>query len=198
MIFLVFTFITAFLQVKTTNVQNLAYLDNDEQRVQQMRLREYPPTRITLLGKTLWIPTAHWLEGREEAIVFYRLERNFFETIDPNLYFFSNHPRERVGVTEFEKFTYVLLPAFLYGLYLIIKEKRYLLLAYLFLSVGIISVVGHDNLLGPFLLFPIISLSIFVGLTKLHQKIAKNRFLTISFLILYILSLVQIVSYAVI
>jgi hypothetical protein len=196
--FLVFVVVTAFIQVRTTNVQDLVYLDNDEQRVQQMRLREYPLVRITLFGKTLWIPAAHWLEERKEVIIFYRLEKNFFETIDPNLYFFSNHPRERIGVSEFEKFAYIVLPIFLYGLYLVIKKKRYFLLAYLFISLGIISVIGHDSLLGPFLLFPFISLSVFVGLIDLHQKTRKNRLLTFSFLVIYILSLIQIFSYGII
>ena len=38
----------------------------------------------------------------------YKFQRNFFSALDPNLYFFASHPRERAGINEFEKFKYKL------------------------------------------------------------------------------------------
>ena len=42
-------------------------------------------------------------------------EINFFETFNLNYYFFANHPLERVGVKETEKFYSWLLPFFIVG-----------------------------------------------------------------------------------
>ena len=44
---------------------------------------------------------------------FSKYERNLAYNLDPNLYFFANHPRERAGVAEFEKFPAVFLPFFI-------------------------------------------------------------------------------------
>lgn len=162
-----FTFLILFsllmiFQWKTTSQVSLVELSNDEQRVQQMRLKEYPPTRV---------PIAHWFEGREESIAFFRILENFSETIDPNLYFFANHPRERVGVNEFEKFPYIFLPLFFYGLVLLVAERRKLVLGMSFiLPIVLISIIGHKNQLGPFSLFPFLVLSTTHGLCKVLKK----------------------------
>lgn len=56
------------------------------------------------------------------------LETNFFETVDPNYYFFANHPLERVGVNETEKLSSLLLPFFIVGLLsLKLKENKILI-----------------------------------------------------------------------
>lgn len=200
-IFLASVLILVLFQINTTNLQDLSYLNNDEQRVQHMRLNEYPPVKISLFGKTVWVPIAHWLEERKEMIIFYRLEENFFQAIDPNLYFFSNHPRERVGVNEFEKFLYPLLPFFFVGIYRYVKEKQYFLIGTMFFSVIVISIVGFVNALGPFLIFPYISLAIYLGLEHVYVRIQKwsivNKVVAVStFLLLYGLSFVQILTYA--
>lgn len=200
--FLISMVLLAFFQLTTTNVQDLDYLDNDEQRVQQMRLREYPPVRVTLFGKTLWIPVAHWFEQRKEAITFYRLEENFFEAIDPNLYFFSNHPRERVGLEEFEKFLYITFPFFLWGLTRYLEEKRFLIIATAVPSLVLISMIGHSDPLGPFLLFPFISVSIYLGLEEGYRLLKKISWagrmtMVVVFLFLFALVFIQTFSYAI-
>ena len=199
--FLASVIMLSFLQIKTTNFKNLGYLDNDEQRVQQMRLKEYPPVKVSLFNKSLWIPIAHWFEERKEVIIFYRLEENFFQAIDLNLYFFSNHPRERIGVSEFEKFTYPLLPFFLIGVFAYFKERKYLLVGIIFLSLILISIIGFSNSLGPFLLFPFISIAIYLGLENTYTKIKKwGKLKSISiitiFLMFCVLSFIQLLAYA--
>lgn len=156
-------------QWKTTSKESLVELSNDEQRVQQMRLKEYPPIRISI---------AHWFENREESIAFFRILENFSETIDPNLYFFANHPRERVGINEFEKFPYIFLPLFFYGLVLSVAERRKLVLGMSFiLPVVLISIIGHKNQLGPFSLFPFLAVSITHGLELLFQTAICKKIL---------------------
>jgi hypothetical protein len=57
---------------------------------------------------------------------------NFFQGIDPNYYFFANHPRERAGVTEKEKFYFLYFPFFLLGIFNLIKENKYFIFIYFF------------------------------------------------------------------
>ena len=96
-----------------TKYESLTLLNNDQIRIKDMRLKSYPPVYLTFDTKTLWIPVAHWFEERKESIAFFRILKNVSETVDLNLYFFANHPRERVGYNEFEKFPYIFIPAFL-------------------------------------------------------------------------------------
>ena len=167
--FLVFFSLLLIFQWPTTSEESLVELSNDEQRVQQMRLKEYPPIRISI---------AHWFENREESIAFFRILENFSETIDPNLYFFANHPRERVGINEFEKFPYIFLPLFFYGLVLSVAERRKLVLGMSFiLPVVLISIIGHKNQLGPFSLFPFLAVSITHGLELLFQTAICKKIL---------------------
>jgi len=167
--FLVLFSLLLIFQWKTTSKESLVELSNDEQRVQQMRLKEYPPIRISI---------AHWFENREESIAFFRILENFSETIDPNLYFFANHPRERVGINEFEKFPYIFLPLFFYGLVLSVAERRKLVLGMSFiLPVVLISIIGHKNQLGPFSLFPFLAVSITHGLELLFQTAICKKIL---------------------
>ena len=167
--FLVLFSLLLIFQWKTTSEESLVELSNDEQRVQQMRLKEYPPIRISI---------AHWFENREESIAFFRILENFSETIDPNLYFFANHPRERIGINEFEKFPYIFLPLFFYGLVLSVAERRKLVLGMSFiLPVVLISIIGHKNQLGPFSLFPFLAVSITHGLELLFQTAICKKIL---------------------
>ena len=45
-----------------------------------------------------------------------RYLKNMAYNLDPNLYFFANHPRERIIAVEFEKFSFLFLPFFVIGL----------------------------------------------------------------------------------
>ena len=170
-----------FFQIQTTNKTSLTAISNDDRRVIDMRLRAYP-SKLLRLG--------YWLEERKESIIFYRVATNFFENMDPNLYFFSNHPRQRVGIKEFEKFPYVLLPFFLLGIFNWISKKNKLFWLISFLvPITILSIIGNKNNLGPFSLFPFLVVSIYEGFKKLRSK-----YLTM-FIIVLVLVLIQIISY---
>jgi len=55
------------------------------------------------------------LSSNKATFIIKNLEVNFFESFDFNYYFFANHPLERVGVKETEKFYSWLLPFFILG-----------------------------------------------------------------------------------
>jgi hypothetical protein len=170
-----------FFQIQTTNRPSLTAISNDDRRVIDMRIRSYPPKFLRL---------GYWLEKRKESLFFNRVATNLFENIDPNLYFFSNHPRERVGIREFEKFPYILLPFFLLGVLNFVskKNKLFWLISFL-IPLTILSIIGNKNNFGPFSLFPFMAVSINEGLKKLQTKHLKI------FFIVLVLVLIQIVSY---
>lgn len=168
-------------QIKTTNKTSFTAISNDDRRVIDMRLRSYP-SKFLRLG--------YWLEERKESIIFNRVTTNFFENIDPNLYFFANSPRQRVGIKEFEKFPYVLLPFFFLGVFDFVSKKNKLLWLMSFVvPIATLSIIGNQNNLGPFSLFPFFVVSINEGLKKLQSKHLNI------FIIVLILVLVQIISY---
>lgn len=191
-----------FFQWKSTQISSLSYLDNDQQRIQQMRLREYPPVALTLGSKKIWIPIAHWFEGRKETISLFRIKDNFSEIVDPALYFFANHPRERVGVAEFEKFPYILLPFFLIG----ILSKKFKIKSKIFVfslltPIILASFIGKNNELGPFSLFPFMTIATAYGLSLTSERLKKipkkkRRNISFVFLAVFALVVIQVISYA--
>lgn len=93
-----------------------------------------------------------------------RVVNNFVEAIDPNLYFFANHPRERVGIPEFEKFFFFFLPFFVLGFFnLVRKWPLSLWLLALAAPLFLTSLTGHQNFFGPFSIFPFITAAVTAG-----------------------------------
>ncbi|OGM30445.1 hypothetical protein A2630_01855 [Candidatus Woesebacteria bacterium RIFCSPHIGHO2_01_FULL_44_10] len=183
-IFLILFAGTLFFQFKTTNIQDLTHLTNDQQRVVQIRLKAYPYW-ATSIGK--------WLEVSPKAIALGRIRQNFFENLDINQYFFATHPRQRVGITEFEKFPYILLPFFIYGTYKSVKQKPWHTVGLALTPLALLAVIGNQNPLGPFSLLPIFAISTIVGL-EAFLKWAKKPYV-VTFLILFGLVMIQIISY---
>lgn len=65
-------------------------------------------------------------------------ERNLFETLDLNAYFFAGHPRERLGGIDYPKFPFLLMPIFLTGLYSLVKKRCWgLLIHFAVIVVGL-------------------------------------------------------------
>lgn len=179
--FLLFLFPILVFQVQTTNKTSLTEISNDDRRIIDMRLRSYPYKFLRL---------GYWLEERKESIMFNRVTTDLFENLDPNLYFFANSPRQRVGIKEFEKFPYIILPFFLLGVFELVskRNKLFWLISFL-IPLAILSIIGNKDNLGPFSLFPFFVVSINEGLKKLQTKYSKI------FIVVLILVLVQIISY---
>lgn len=179
----VFVIIGLFLQYKTSCINSLTFLNENEKLQQQTRLRAYA-------GKNYILPLANWFELRQESIAFYKLEDNLAEAVDPNLYFFANHPRERVGIIEKEKFPYMLLPMFLLGFFSL--RRKHLPLTLLGLSpLALISIIGNSNPMGPFTLFPFLAVVTAIGIEKLN---ISKRLLPIA-LIIFALVFIQTITY---
>jgi len=96
-----------------------------------------------------------------------RFSKNLSYNLDPNLYFFANHPRERGGVIEFDKFFYISLPIFVFGLTSLLSSAFVLPVIYFAVSLFITAFLfpGYD--LGPVLLFPFIVTVLYLGVVKI-------------------------------
>lgn len=95
-----------------------------------------------------------------------KLERNFFGNLDPNLYFFASHPRERTGIDEFEKYTPIFVPFFLIGFIYLICRPKLNLVAYFITALFISSFISPNYNLGPILFFPLFNFVITIGLLR--------------------------------
>lgn len=105
----------------------------------------------------------------------YKLQRNFFANLDPNLYFFASHPRERIGIEEFEKYSPLFLPFFLVGfLYIICKPLPKILIYIVVISI-ISSIVSPKFNLGPLLFFSIINFMITIGIILSLKRFRKRN-----------------------
>lgn len=192
---ILFLFVLLVFQYRTTQKVPLDYLSEQEKIMQTQRTREYPPVYIKMGDRTIWIPAYHWLEERKETLAFYRIEKNISESLSPNLYFFANHPNERVGVKEFEKFPYILLPFFVIGfLNMEARKNIKIIILSLLTPIVLVSLIGDKNLLGPFSLFPFIVVDSVLG-TEYVYKIFFKRILVGSFLFAYILVFLQTILY---
>lgn len=196
-LFIVFILICTLFQIKGSVKTSLTEISNDDRRLIDMRLNEYSPMYIKIGQKTIWLPIAHWFEERKEAIAFFRLSKNFSEIIDPNLYFFANHPRERVGIKEIEKFSFVLLPVFIYGVFKIFgKKEKWLWILSFTIPLMATSVIGNYNSLGPVSLYPFFVVTLSTGFTEMFLKLkskshSQQKLLISAFLVVYFLTLVH-------
>lgn len=102
-----------------------------------------------------------------------KLQSNFFSNLDPNLYFFNSHPRERVDVEEFDKYLPFFLPFFLLGFLYSICKPLPKIIIYLVVISLISSMISPKYNLGPILFFPIINFMIIVGIILSLKEILK-------------------------
>ena len=195
--FIVCLLLLSAVQILTSPQESLTNLDNDGKRIQQMRVHEYPPTYLNIGGKTVWLKFANWFEQRDETRALFRIENNIFQAVDPSLYFFVNHPRERIGVHEFEKFVYILFPFFVFGAVSIFSKQRNISLLAVLIPTFIAGIWGNNNPLSSFTFFPFLAISITQGLSLAYQRINFRKYKTVFYLfvILYFIVFLQTVIY---
>lgn len=177
-----FIFFLMIFQYKTSSINPLHFLNENEKIEQRQRMNGYPRGLYRF---------ANWLEQRKEALIFYKIEENFSEVIDPNLYFIANHPRERVGVVEYEKFPYILLPFFVIGIFSINKSGLNILLSSISPLI-LLSLIGNSNPIGPFSLFPFLVAYTASGL----EPVFNNKKYFFVFILIFCLVFIQTISYA--
>lgn len=159
-------------QYQTTKIGSLIKLDNDEQRIHDIRIGLYN-SKVHFIRLLFYrLNLRDFFEGDLSRMSF-RVQRNFFETIDPNVYFFAGHPRERVWANDFQKFPFILIIPFFIGVFNFITRKNYLVFILTFISVLLLSFIGHINELGPFILIPFFVLFITEGLEELLMHLKK-------------------------
>lgn len=98
-------------------------------------------------------------------------QKNLADNLDPNLYFFAGHPRERLEVEEFQKFSFVFLPFFIIGIAILFQKKFNFLITYFILTQLVSAFVFPGYFLGPILVFPFISVVVYLGLAKTFEKL---------------------------
>lgn len=103
----------------------------------------------------------------------HKFESNLFSNLDPNLYFFASHPRERAGVNEYEKYSPIFLPFFILGILLMIYWGTIWATSYLIAVVLVSALISPNHQLGPILFFPLINICIALGLIY-ALKFVKN------------------------
>ncbi len=96
-----------------------------------------------------------------------KFETNLFQILDPNMYFFASHPRERVGVKEFSKFHFLFIPIFLIGFFSLIKDTSKTIFIYAFFTIAISTLVKNSAYLGPVFVFPLIVSVLYIGTCRL-------------------------------
>lgn len=186
------------LQYKTTETEPLTTIDNYTRMLIDNNKKAYPPVYIKFLTKTKWIPASTYLEEESYTLAIRRIEENLFVNLDLGLFFFANHPRERTGMTEYEKFPYLFTPFFIIGFIGLLKSKRYLLTISLSLPLLFLALIGDNNNLGPFVLFPLFVTALVVGLSSGYNflKTINLSFLGSSvFLFLYLTVVIQLLLY---
>jgi hypothetical protein len=189
------------LQVKSTHTESLLFLDSEARRIRDLRILEYPPVVLKFGDRNIQIPLGYWFEGRKESTYYYRLTKNLAEIVDPNLYFFANHPRERAGFKEFEKFPYILFPLFVIGTLVSIKlrNKKFLLASFI-IPACVLTFIGSTNPFGPFSLFPFLTVSISIGVSWFNKVFWNKgkfayRLVFFGFWIYFVLNLIQVIAY---
>lgn len=106
-----------------------------------------------------------------------KIQQNLFDILDLNLYFFATHPRERLGVKEFEKYPFFLLPFFIIGIFNLFKERSPVTFGYGIFALFTSSVTSQSYPFGPILIIPILNISILLGLLKTSYFLRKHAFM---------------------
>ena len=123
-----------FIQYKDTKATDFQQLTEMEKIAQLRRMNEYPPSAYRL---------ANHIEKRPEAVIYFKLEKNFVDIFD----FFGLF-------TVY--FPPLLLPFFLGGYFDAIKRYPKQILFLSALPIGLMTIIGQQNTKGPISLFPII------------------------------------------
>ncbi len=137
-----------FLQYRGTKPTDYGQLTEIEKISQLRRMNEYPPAFYRL---------ANLIEARPEAVMYFKLEKNFLKNFDLLSLFTSYlHP--------------IFFPFFVIGFFEAVKNNPKPVLFLAFLPIALLTIIGHENPLGPFSLFPIIYGGAFWGVFEVLSK----------------------------
>ena len=123
-----------FIQYKDTKATDFQQLTEMEKIGQLRRMNEYPPAAYRL---------ANYIEKRPEAVIYFKLEKNFIDSFDLLALF-----------TEY--FPPLLLLFFLLGYFAAIKAYPKQILVLTALPIGLMTAIGQQSTHGPISLFGLI------------------------------------------
>jgi len=103
-----------------------------------------------------------------------KYQRNLAYNLDPNLYFFANHPRERAGIIEFGKFPAITLPFFLFGIGLLLSGGFSFLVLYFVIAEFLSAFILPEYVLGPILIFPFVIGVLFLTFSRILNVKYEN------------------------
>ena len=112
------------------------------------------------------LPLGRLFENKITATIT-KLERNFFFSLDHNLFLFAGHPRERNDSTEFVKYSWIFMPIFAIGFISLLTTKFKLLILY---YLGFAALSSFTDLV---LMYPFFTSVIAVGLLKVVSYVKK-------------------------
>ena len=164
----IFTLILFFLSVRAAFDESI--FRNSALDIQQYNKRhEFYSNDLGKLYKNRFILTYF----KDYNFPISKIQRNFFNNLDPNLYFFASHPRERLGIEEFQKYLPIFLPLFLIGMFHFIFAPVTKILIYLISVFLLSSIISPKYNLGPVLIFPFINLMITIGIILSWKKVLR-------------------------
>lgn len=156
-------------QVKTGEIFTASEFSKEQKTFQTQRMGYYNQGIVSRGIRYLF-------EVKDGGRIIFGFLGNISEVVDPNLYFFANHPRERVGVKEFSKFPFLYVFPFWIGLMQILMEKNEQSFRILFLlSISLYGFAGSRNEVGPFLLFPFFVYILTIGTQRLIDMTVKRK-----------------------
>lgn len=141
------------VQIRSTTPTNFdrKKLTEMERIEQTRRMNEYPPFAYRL---------ANILEARQEAVTYFKLEKNFIGVFDLALLF---------GGVKI-----LLLPFFVVGIFWLIETAPLIVVIMGLPPVILLTIIGQRNLYGPVCLYPLIFLGITGGVCLGLNKLTKR------------------------
>ncbi len=137
-----------FLQYRGTKPTNYGQLTEIERIAQLRRMNEYSPAFYRL---------ANLIEARPEAVIYFKLEKNFLENFDL-FSLFTSYIQP------------IFLPFFVIGFFEAVKNNPKPVLFLTSLPIALLTIIGHENAMGPFSLYPVIYGGALWGMFKVLMK----------------------------
>jgi len=150
-IFLIGLMLVQYSSTKPTNFDR-GKLTEMEKVEQIKRMNEYPPFAYRL---------ANILEARQEAITYFKLEKNFVSIFDPAPIFGKIY-------------MFLLLPFFLIGMANLVRDFPLSTTMMTLPQMALLTIIGHTNLYGPICLMPTIYTAILWGVyVSIKNRLTK-------------------------
>ncbi len=168
-------------------------LNFQEFRGQTVFTSDYEAQQLVIRNQQLYpTPFTARVFHNKFRIVGDKIINNFFELTDPNNYFFGFAPRQVIGNQNLQKFPFLAILPFVYGLYHLstMKEKKFILVSLIaaLLNLSILTVFDKNDFI-LYLPFTLLTLN---GLFYLSKNFRYSRLFSLVFVIFSCIEFVRI------